>query len=132
MSKRGGQYNNYPFQVIKLLFSKIDNVKAKIVQGKHDNKRIDHTYPPSYHSVPCFKSSKSASLMMTKNRRSGQQLERPQFDFKITETIHEETDNSELETEIECPSCQSIMTLSAYDSLYYSCNECNFCLYMYL
>jgi hypothetical protein len=67
---------------------------------------------------------------MTKKRRSGQQLEKPQFDFKVTETIHEETDNSELETEIECPSCQSIMTFSAYDSLYYSCEECNFCLYM--
>ena len=49
---------------------------------------------------------------MTKKHRSGQQLEKPQFDFKVTETIHEETDNSELETEIECPSCQSIMTLS--------------------
>ena len=59
-------------------------------------------------------------LLMTKKRRSGQQLEKPQFDFKVSETIHEETDNSELETEIECPSCQSIMTFSAYDSLYYS------------
>ena len=34
---------------------------------------------------------------MTKKRKSGQQLVRPQFDFKVTETIHEETDNSELE-----------------------------------
>ena len=67
---------------------------------------------------------------MTKKRRSGQQLEKLQFDFKVSGTIHEETDNSELETEIECPSCQRIMRLSAYDSLYYSCNECNFCLYM--
>ncbi len=68
--------------------------------------------------------------LMTKKRRNGQQLEKLQFDFKVSETIHGETDNSELETEIECPSCQSIMTLSAYDSLYYSCEECNFCLYM--
>jgi len=67
---------------------------------------------------------------MTKKRRSGQQLEKPQFDFKVSETIHEETDNSELETEIECPSCQNVMTLGAYDSPYYSCNDCNFCLYM--
>ena len=67
---------------------------------------------------------------MTKKRRSGQQLEKPQFDFKVSETIHEETDNSDLDTEIECPSCQNIMTLSAYDSLYYTCDECNFCLYM--
>ena len=43
---------------------------------------------------------------MTKKRRNGQQLEKPQFDFKVSETIHKETDNSELETEIECPSCQ--------------------------
>jgi hypothetical protein len=68
--------------------------------------------------------------LMTKKRRSGQQLEKPQFDFKVSETIHEEIDNSELETEIECPLCQSIMTFSAYDSPYYGCDECNFCLYM--
>ena len=62
---------------------------------------------------------------MTKKRRSGQQLEKPQFDFKVSETIHEETDNSELETEIECPSCQNIMTLSSvYDSPYYGCDDC--------
>jgi protein-arginine kinase activator protein McsA len=68
---------------------------------------------------------------MTKKRKSGQLLEKPQFDFKVTETIHESAYNDELETEIECPSCQSIMTLnSVYDSQYYGCNECNFCLYM--
>ena len=66
------------------------------------------------------------SLLMTKKRKNGQQLEKPQFDFKVSETIHEETGNSELEAEIECPSCQKIVTLSAYDSPYYSCNECNF------
>jgi hypothetical protein len=38
---------------------------------------------------------------MTK-KRNGQQLEKPQFDFKVSETIHGETHNSELETEIEC------------------------------
>ena len=67
---------------------------------------------------------------MTKKRRNGQQLEKPQFDFKVSETIHKETDNSELESEIECPLCQSIMTFSAYDSPHYGCDECNFCLYM--
>ena len=67
---------------------------------------------------------------MTKKRRSGQQLEKPQFEFKVSETIHEESDNSELETEIECPTCQSIMTLNVYDSPYYGCDECNFCLYI--
>ena len=63
---------------------------------------------------------------MAKKRRNGQQLEKPQFDFKVTETIHKETDNSELETEIGCPSCQSIMTFSAYDSSHYGYDECNF------
>ena len=86
--------------------------------------------PPSYFSVARFISYVSVRLAMTKKRRNGQQLEKPQFDFKVSETIHEETDNSELETEIECPSCQSIMTFGAYDSPYYGCDECNFCLYM--
>ena len=66
---------------------------------------------------------------MTK-KRSGQQLEKPQFDFKVTETIHEETNNSELETEIECPSCQNTMELySVSESPYYNCDHCKFCLY---
>jgi ssDNA-binding Zn-finger/Zn-ribbon topoisomerase 1 len=73
----------------------------------------------------------SVSLLMTKKRRSAQQLEKPQFDFKVSETIHEETDNNDLDTEIECPSCQNLMTLnSAYDSRYYGCDDCNFCLYI--
>ena len=72
----------------------------------------------------------SVQLSMAKKRRNGQQLAKPEFEFKVTETIHEETDSSELETEIECPLCQSIMSFGAHDSLYYSCNECNFCLYM--
>ena len=67
---------------------------------------------------------------MTKKRRSGQQLEKPQFDFKVAEITHEPIDNNELETKIECPSCQNIMTLSDYDSPYYGCDECNFCLYI--
>ncbi len=72
----------------------------------------------------------AVQLTMTKKRRNGQQLEKPQFDFKVSETIHEDTDNSELEPEIECPSCQNIMSLSAYDSTYYGCDQCNFCLYV--
>ena len=66
---------------------------------------------------------------MTKKRKGGQLLEKPQFDFKVAEITHETADNNELETEIECPLCQSIMTFSAYDSPYYGCDECNFCLY---
>jgi hypothetical protein len=66
---------------------------------------------------------------MTKKRKGGQLLEKPQFDFKVAEITHEPADNNELETEIECPICQSIMTFSAYDSPYYGCDECNFCLY---
>ncbi len=53
---------------------------------------------------------------MTKKRRSGQQLEKPQFDFKVTEITHEPADNNELENEIQCPSCQNVMTLSVCDS----------------
>ena len=69
--------------------------------------------------------------LMTK-KRSGQQLEKPQFDFKVTEITHEMADNNELENEIECPSCQSNMILNGvYDSPYYGCNDCNFCLYIY-
>lgn len=67
--------------------------------------------------------------LMTK-KPSGQQLQKPQFDFKVTETIHEVTDNNELENEIECPLCQSIMTFNAYDSPYYACEDCQFCLYI--
>lgn len=71
------------------------------------------------------------SLVMTKKRKSGQLLEKPQFDFKVVEITHEEADNNELENEIECPSCQNIMTLSSmYDSPFYGCDECNFCLYI--
>jgi len=67
---------------------------------------------------------------MAKKRRNAQQLEKPQFDFKVSEATHKETDNSELEPEIECPLCQSMMTISASDSPYYGYDECNFCLYM--
>ena len=68
-----------------------------------DYEGIDYRLlPPSYYSVACFKSYVSVQSPMTK-KRTGQQLENPQFDIKVTETIHEETDNSELETEIECP-----------------------------
>ena len=36
----------------------------------------------------------------------------------------------ELEREIECPRCYDIMTLcSDFDSLYYFCEGCDFCLY---
>ena len=41
----------------------------------------------------------SVSLIMTKG--SNQQLEKPQFDFKVGEITHEEEDNSELATEID-------------------------------
>jgi hypothetical protein len=68
--------------------------------------------------------------LMTKKRKTGQQLEKLQFDFKVTEIIDEPPDNNELENEIQCPSCQSVMILSVCDSHYYGCNQCNFCLYI--
>jgi hypothetical protein len=66
---------------------------------------------------------------MTKKRRSGQQLEKPEFDFKVTEITHEAVDNNELENEIQCPSCHNIMTLTVCDSRYYGCDVCKLCLY---
>ncbi len=69
------------------------------------------------------------SITMSK-KRSGQQLEKPQLDFKVAEKTHEPADNNELEMAIECPLCQSIMSLySVYNSPYYGCDDCNFCLY---
>jgi MinD superfamily P-loop ATPase len=68
---------------------------------------------------------------MAKKGRSGQQLEKLQFDFKVAEITHKLADTNELENEIECLSCQGIMRLnSVYDSPYYGCEGCNFCLYM--
>jgi len=67
---------------------------------------------------------------MTKNRKSGQLLETPQLDFKVAKITDKPADNTELETEIECPLCQNIMNLySISESPYYSCDYCNFCLY---
>ena len=38
---------------------------------------------------------------------------------------------TELQFEIECPRCYDTMTLfSDFDSVYYFCEECNFCLYI--
>ena len=39
--------------------------------------------------------------------------------------------NTELQFEIECPRCYDAMILcSDFNSLYYLCEECNFCLYI--
>jgi cytochrome c-type biogenesis protein CcmH/NrfF len=46
----------------------------------------------------------------------------------IVET--EEQQIAALEHEIECPRCRNAMTLcSDFDSLYYFCEGCDFCLY---
>ena len=67
---------------------------------------------------------------MTKKRTSNMQLEPLQLASKITERADVLVDNYELDTEIECPSCQNIMALySVSESPYYSCDDCNFCLY---
>ena len=67
---------------------------------------------------------------MTKKRTSNMQLEPLQLAFKVTERTDILVDNNELDTEIECPSCQNIMDLySVSESPYYSCDDCNFCLY---
>jgi hypothetical protein len=42
------------------------------------------------------------------------------------QTLQSEREPQEIETEIECPRCYDIMTLSYdFDRLYYFCEECN-------
>ncbi|HET7345635.1 MAG TPA: hypothetical protein VFJ05_07175 [Nitrososphaeraceae archaeon] len=42
------------------------------------------------------------------------------------QTLQRERESPEIETEIECPRCHDIMTLSYdFDRLYYFCEECN-------
>ena len=42
----------------------------------------------------------------------------------------EEQQAPALEHEVECPRCHDVMTLcSDFDSLYYFCEGCDFCLY---
>ena len=46
-------------------------------------------------------------------------------------TISRKGETTELEVEIECPRCYDAMILcSDFNSLYYLCEECNFCLYI--
>lgn len=46
------------------------------------------------------------------------------------ETEQQQEQVAALEHEIECPRCRDSMTLcSDFDSLYYFCEECDFCLY---
>lgn len=43
---------------------------------------------------------------------------------------NQEEAHSPLEQEIECPRCHDSMNLcSEFDSLYYSCESCDFCLF---
>jgi len=45
-------------------------------------------------------------------------------------TEEQESPVSFLEEEIECPRCHdSMMLCSDFDNLYYTCEECDFCLY---
>ncbi len=67
---------------------------------------------------------------MTKKSTSSMQLEPLQLTFKDAERADVLVDNNALDTEIECPSCQSTMDLySVSESPYYSCDDCKFCLY---
>ena len=48
----------------------------------------------------------------------------------ITDEEKQEKSVQFLEHEIECPRCHDSMILySDFDSLYYACDECDFCLY---
>ena len=55
-------------------------------------------------------------------------------EVKLAEDVEQEVEVEErvpsLEHEIECPRCRdSMMLCSDFDSLYYFCEECDFCLY---
>ena len=58
------------------------------------------------------------------------ELESPSI-IRITNENESETKIKDaIEHEIECPRCYNVMTLcSDFDSLYYLCEECDFCLY---
>lgn len=49
----------------------------------------------------------------------------------MAEAVAEEQEHAQfMEHEIECPRCHDSMDLcSDFDSLYYACSECDFCLY---
>jgi hypothetical protein len=50
--------------------------------------------------------------------------------LNMSDTEEQENPVPFLEDEIECPRCHDTMTLcSDFDSLYYVCEECDFCLY---
>jgi hypothetical protein len=67
---------------------------------------------------------------MTKKRTNIMQLEPLQLTCKVTERADVLVDNNPLDTEIEYPSCQNTMDLySVSESSYYSCDDCNCCLY---
>ena len=64
---------------------------------------------------------------MSKKCTSNMQLEPLQLTVKEAERADVLVDNNALDTEIECPSCQSTMDLySVCESPYYSCDECKF------
>ena len=58
-------------------------------------------------------------ILTRKSKNSGQSL--------INKVVEQDVI---IENEIECPRCFDVMTLcSDFDSTYYVCNSCDFCLY---
>lgn len=56
--------------------------------------------------------------------------ERQVLDEKTKVTCIKNEERHSLEIEIECPRCHDDMTLcSEFDNLYYSCSQCDFCLF---
>ncbi|TLX91187.1 MAG: hypothetical protein E6K94_03955 [Thaumarchaeota archaeon] len=69
-------------------------------------------------------------VSMRNNQKNKADLE-SQYIVRVANQHEAETRIREtIENEIECPRCYNIMTLcSDFDSLYYLCEECDFCLY---
>lgn len=78
---------------------------------------------PSPRGVPVFNSGRQATVFVVEPI-----LETTEA---ITENAQEEKEQTPvLEHDIECPRCHdSMMLCSDFDSLYYVCEECDFCLY---
>jgi hypothetical protein len=69
-------------------------------------------------------------VSMRNNQKNKAELE-SQYIVRVANQREAETRIREtIEHEIDCPRCYNIMTLcSDFDSLYYLCEECDFCLY---
>jgi hypothetical protein len=96
--------------------------------------KIGLTPSPPLSSYTCFinQDSEHSQVSNRNKRMNGAELE-SQYAVKTgnqNETEKHITDS--IEYEIECPRCYNVMTLcSNFDTLFYSCEECDFSLYTF-